>query len=168
MKTILIHSNSNRNKALTNDFQTRLDQAMVIAKEKDIDSILITGGVRDSKNKTESDIALEYISKDCTSNIFIESRSKTSVENIVYSQNILKDFINLEELIVVSSDYHLPRLRYLYKKHFKLDIPKISFLGSKSGFTILKRMYEYILYIYYLIDPNEKFLAKVTKNVFRK
>ena len=107
----------------------RLECAIKILKSKNIDSILLTGGIGVNGNFNES----EYMKKAllnfgiAENKILVDDKSTTTEENIVNYIQILRDtnLINNKKIVLVSNQAHLRRIGMELKKQLngnKFDI----------------------------------------------
>lgn len=103
----------------------RLETALNVANEYENAYVLVTGGGTAAENPsaTEADCMAEWliengISKD---RIIIENKSLTSTENALYSNTIIKnEYPWIENVVIVTSDYHVPLGSILYNTQFIL------------------------------------------------
>ncbi len=168
MDIVIVHGNKIRKDgSISFDYKSRLDTAINTAKENSCDLIVITGGSVRKGFESDSYYGFQYI-KDLTDiNTILEQESKTSVENILFTVNILKGIKKIGRVYVVSSDYHILRLRYLYKNLFKVKFKEIFFVGSKSSFSMFKHIVDFVILLYYLFDIYEEYIPSITKKIFR-
>ncbi len=96
----------------------RINHLLQINQDIKVKNIVISGGVGLLGNFNES----EYIQKKLDNkikNIFLESKSRTTKENIDYSLSIIKsnNLISDGKLLLISDKWHLKRIkRYMKKK----------------------------------------------------
>ena len=168
MNIVIIHGNKiGKNGKISFDYKNRLEKGIGVAKEKNCELILITGGSVRKGFESDSYYGYQYIKDKTECNTILERESKTSVENILYTVQILVAIKDLNTVYVVSSDYHILRLKYLYKKLFKIPFKEIFFIKSKSQNTTLKSVIDFIILLYYMLDIYEEYIPKITKRIFR-
>lgn len=106
----------------------RVEECIQLYKEGFIDKILISGGIGyvniDRKtpeaHKLKNILINNGIPED---DIIIEDKSRSTIENIDYSLNILKDMYDLDtiSLGVITSDFHIKRCIELLRKRLGND-----------------------------------------------
>ena len=113
--------------SMKDELKGRLLKAVSIAREYPDAYILVTGGGTASKNKdaTEADVMAEFlISKGINSEqIIIENRSQTTVENAIFSSEIICDkYPEITKAVMVTSDYHVPFGAVLFETAFQTNV----------------------------------------------
>lgn len=129
--------------------KTRLDKALEIANEKPDIKIIVTGGIGQGENFSESYVSKKYLIQNGIheNRIFMEEKSTNTFENIKYAKEILGDIKNSA---VVSSDFHLFRARLIMKEH-GLNPKGISSETATFGLNILYNIREYFSVIKHLV-----------------
>lgn len=100
----------------------RIKRVLDLSLQHSTSKILITGvyskntlevllRAHDTKNKTEDEI-FQYYSRI----IDLDYKAKNTYENIEQTIQIIKKDKSIKKILVVSSDYHLPRINYLFNK----------------------------------------------------
>lgn len=140
MKYIIIHGHNNFGLTLTDDLYRRCNKALSITA----DAIYCSGGIFfNSQNNIPVSVAMKkYLTGATSLPITTEEYSVTTIENV---ERLLPYFNSSDELVIISSWYHLPRLFIVWKtlgKHLST-----SFIGSSARFSI-KRLFLEILGIY--------------------
>ena len=130
----------------------RLERSIEILKEKEIDNILISGGIGVKGNFNEADYMKERLLKNGIkeNKILIENKSTTTEENIINSIQILKskNLIENKTIVLVSNQIHLKRISMEIKRQL-----------SNSNTNII---YEYPL------NDSFSFIKIITNNKLRK
>lgn len=107
----------------------RLKTAIDILKNKNIDRILLTGGIGVYGNFNESEYMKDILIKHGIKKemILIEDKSTTTEENIINCLEILKKYelIKNKKIVLVSSEAHLNRIGMELKKQSKDNIFEI-------------------------------------------
>ena len=68
-------------------------------------------------------------------NLILESNSNSTIENGINVANVLNSISeNIQELILISSEFHLKRCMAIMKKYYKENIDYI-LVPAKDGFT---------------------------------
>ena len=113
----------------------RLDAGIDLLNKKKAKNIIMSGGFGDHFNKTKKSLAYhmkEYALKKGVPNksIVLEEKSYDTVDNIIFSKILLKRH-DWKSLFLVSSKYHMPRIKMICKfimpKNYKLK-----FVGVKT------------------------------------
>lgn len=93
----------------------RLDVAVDYLKQYEHVQVIVSGGQGDDEPATEASVMAQYLIEagiDPT-RIQLEENSTSTYENLSYSKDLLPEGIN--EITIVSNDFHLARARYLAK-----------------------------------------------------
>lgn len=129
-------------------------------KNGKISKILLSGGVGTfnlDRKKTEASKLVDYFLDKGVSydDLIIEDKSKTTIENVDNSFNILRDLYDLDKTTfsVITSDFHLLRSVLLFEK--KLGHSVVGY-GVKSKYSFLKKRILLIKEVYQLISLSNK------------
>ena len=107
----------------------RLDRGIKLF-DKDKYIIVSGGKVQDCKH-TESYQMKRYLENIIPSDkIITEARSKNTIENARMCLSIIQDLGNVKNITVISSKFHIRRVRKIFNHHFKR---KITYIGSADG-----------------------------------
>ena len=121
----------NKNNKIHPILKKRLD--FFIKKYKKGDKVILSGGNPSKNTHTEAFIMSKYIKKHLDikkSHILLESRSLNTQENIFFILKIL-DKYNINNVSLITSSWHLKRVKTLFKKMSERKI-NISYLGSRK------------------------------------
>jgi len=158
MNILVIHAkNLTEKDEIDFDYKQRLDKAIELANNQNLDKIIILGGYVRKAKISQAKAGETYLKDKVKLPIMLEEKSITSIENLVN----LKQLISENDILtVVSSDYHNARLVFLYSKY----IPnKKIFIGATSNFTGVKKLVELVYLGYAKVDSREKYLSKWLK-----
>jgi len=130
--------------------------------------LLFSGGSSDGVSKPEGSIMMEEyaltqgIKKEC---MFVEDKSRTTVENLEFSKKIIEDFCPFNtlgwwrpEIVICTSSYHIRRATVLAKLIMPL-FDKISFIHTEEVVTQEQQDHEWSLlfnYIHVMCDRDIK------------
>lgn len=91
-------------------FRERINHAITLYKKGVVEHIIFTGGLGQNEVMTESEVALKYALAEGVpaDAIYIEKISKTTYQNIVQAQTLIKKH-NLKTLLLVSDPLHMKR-----------------------------------------------------------
>jgi uncharacterized SAM-binding protein YcdF (DUF218 family) len=91
-------------------FEERIKHAIALYRKGIISKILFTGGVGNGKQYAESEVARNYALKQGvhSSDIFIDTVSKTTQQNLLETQKLLKLHV-LHSAIIISDPLHMRR-----------------------------------------------------------
>ena len=118
------------------ELTARAEKAIEIFKKKQAKKIIASGG-KTSPNKkgiTEAEGMKQYLigRKIPARSIVKEENSKDTIGNALFTKTKILDSSNWKKILIVTSDYHIPRAKYIFQKilgnKFKLD-----FQSSKSN-----------------------------------
>lgn len=91
----------------------RVDKGLMLAKQGVVTTLAMTGGRDDEDFRIEGDFMAAYaIEKGYKGRVLIESRSRSTKENLEFSAPILKA-ANIKSVMIVSEPYHLWRTEKL-------------------------------------------------------
>lgn len=145
---VLAHSIENGN--LSDIGKDRVEKAIELYKSNLASKILMTGGFGKHFNTTKVPTA-EWMKRYAIklnvlkNKILKEDKSRNTIENLLYSKNIVKKH-NWKYIIIVTSDFHILRTKYIFRKLFgrkykAIFVPVKTFIGVKRYFIyILKEI----------------------------
>ena len=166
MKGIILHGNKLLpDGSLSLDMKNRIAAMLNLINNDSFDLVIVTGGKTRKGFVSEAEAILDDIQNIISTQILLEDKSRTTYENIKY----LKDYLDTnicDEYIVITSKNSLRRFKYLYKKHLPEYFGKIRFVTANNENNLKTFIYECLLYVWQLFDPNEK-LARPFVRFFR-
>ena len=120
----------------------RVDIATKLYEAGRVNKLIFTGGKGGISNKNNEDIAEAVIMKKLLlekgineQDLILESNSNSTIENGINVANVLNSISeNIQELILISSEFHLKRCMAIMKKYYKENIDYI-LVPAKDGFT---------------------------------
>lgn len=99
---------------VSNTLKLRLDKAIEYYNKHKAVNIIVSGGQGNYENITEALAMKNYlVSNGVNINNIIEENKATTLENIIYSKKILDNMNNKGKVLIVTSDYHLFRGRFI-------------------------------------------------------
>lgn len=123
---------------LSRDFKRRILKSIEISQSKNIQTIILTSGVL-FRGQPLSDLAFDYFRKNEIYPIrcILEKQSLDTVSEAIYSRKIL-DKLNFNKVYVITSDWHLKRVKYIFSKIFneKYKVKYFGIEGFKTGWII--------------------------------
>lgn len=111
---IILGAKVNRD-GVSKTLKLRLDKAIeYYNKNKDI-NIIVSGGQGKDEIMTEALAMKKYLVKSGVDekNIILENKATTTLENIIFSKEIIEDLNFGNRALIVTSDYHLLRGRFI-------------------------------------------------------
>lgn len=137
MKYIVIHGEINKGWELSNDLKLRCDTARDLRK---FEKVICTGGIfQESQQGIPVSVAMKsYLG---ISNVITEDESITSIDNV---EKLLPYFKDTDEITVITSWYHIVRMKFIWKYIGKRNV---TLIGSPASFT-LKRLFLELLGLY--------------------
>ncbi|MGM0438942.1 MAG: YdcF family protein [Patescibacteria group bacterium] len=133
---------------LPEQVKKRLDKAINVSKERGVDRFLVCGRwsflFTDSEtpSTTEARLMKKYLINQGVNenNIFLEEKSMDTISNAYYAKT--EYFLPEKEkgAIVISSNYHIPRVKYIFEKTFGEEY-SLEFIGIETDNSqkLLKR-----------------------------
>lgn len=93
----------------------RLDKAIEYYNENEHINIIVSGGQGKDEIMTEASAMKEYLVENGVNrnNIILEDKATTTLENIIFSKSIMKNLNLGNRALIVTSDYHLFRGRFI-------------------------------------------------------
>ena len=128
--------------SMKKELEGRLFKAVSIYKKYPNSYILVTGGGTATQNKqaTEANCMADWLEENGVSRdkIIIENKSQTTIENALFSAEILNDkYPKIDKITIVTSDYHISYGALLFETVFEV--------GSSNG---MKEMHVVANYAY--------------------
>lgn len=110
----------------------RVDKGMMLADKGVVATLAMTGG-RDNENyRIEADLMAAYAKeKGYTGTILVETKSRSTKENLEFSAPLLKS-ANISSVIIVSEPYHLWRTEKLVNAGHLGQNLKVSYAAAPS------------------------------------
>lgn len=132
----------------------RLETALESAKKYPNAYVLCTGGGTASAAPgiTEADVMAQWLMKHgiAEERIIVENRSLTTSQNAIFSCQILrKDYPEITQAAIISSDYHIPWGKVLFEAQFLLEDHPITVV-SNAAFQTGKKISDSALLRYQL------------------
>ena len=96
---------------ISDTLRLRLDEAINYYNKNQSVNIIVSGGIGEGETVSEASAMKNYLVENGveSNNIIKEEKSNTTLENIVYSIDIIEELNISKEVIIVTSDYHLFR-----------------------------------------------------------
>ena len=115
MDTMIVLGAKVNKYGVSKTLKQRLDKAIEYYNENKHINIIVSGGQGKDEVMTEARAMENYLVKNGVNedNIILENKATTTLENIMFSKEIMED-LNLEnKALIVTSDYHLFRGRFI-------------------------------------------------------
>ncbi|WP_419726178.1 YdcF family protein [Terrisporobacter petrolearius] len=115
MNTMIVLGAKVNKDGVSKTLKQRLDKAIEYYNENKHINIIVSGGQGKDEVVTEARAMKNYLVKNGVDkdNIILENKATTTLENIMFSKEIMED-LNLEnKALIVTSDYHLFRGRFI-------------------------------------------------------
>lgn len=136
MKIIIILGEKlKENGQMSLNLKYRLDKGAELYNKNNL--IIVSGGnVQQSVRFPEAHKMKRYLIKTYgikTNNIIEERSSQDTIENAKYCLEIINNRKNVSEIIIVSSEFHIKRVEYIFNYYFRNVKFPIHFNSSKNG-----------------------------------
>ena len=120
----------------------RIDQATSLYKEGRVEKLILTGGKGGISNQNNENVPEAELMKDTlvkngisSQDLILDNSSNSTIENGINGAKILNNLNeNIQEVILISSEFHLKRCMAIMKKYYKANIYYI-LVPAKDGFT---------------------------------
>ena len=108
----------------------RLDKTFELYNTGNYDYIIVSGGKVDNNEYTEAYQMKRYLIKlkIPANKIIKEERSRDTIENAVECQKII-DNLDVQEITIVTSDFHLERVKHVFNDFFQY----VKYVSSNNG-----------------------------------
>lgn len=115
----------------------RLNCALSVLKEKKIDNIILSGGIGVHGNFNESEYMLSFLkSNGVNTNIILENKSSTSLENAMNCIDILKERSLLDkDIVLVTNEFHMRKVAMMLKSFSEIHLSLIYEYPAESIYT---------------------------------
>jgi uncharacterized SAM-binding protein YcdF (DUF218 family) len=139
----------------------RTEKSIELYNEERVSKIIFTGGFNTRKDISEAQyMANIAIKKGVDKNdIVLEEKSSTTIGNAYYSQ-IIMDNSEFNSAIIVTSPYHIRRVKYIFKKI--MNNKQLRFEKHKNNFNFLEsfsyliKEFKIFLILIFLYKANTK------------
>lgn len=119
----------------------RIDQATSLYKEGRVEKLILTGGKGGISNQNNENVPEAELMKDTlvkngisSQDLILDNSSNSTIENGINVAKILNNLNeNIQEVILISSEFHLKRCMAIMKKYYKANIDYI-LVPAKDGF----------------------------------
>lgn len=155
MTIVILGGGIDKNGNFPQYVKKRLDKAIEIFEKNKNSKILVSGKYSFLYPKnlippiTEAQAMKNYLIKRgiLKKNIFLENKSKDTMSNAYYAKKTYFILKKEKKAKIITSEFHLPRVKYIFKKVFGKDykfqyIPVSSNLNKKSAEKVKKRQKE--------------------------
>ncbi len=101
------------------DIHTRIHKACELFSQRRIDEILITGGATNKEvSCTEAKVMAKLLKEKVGMHIILEEKAKDTIGNAIYSKEIIIKKKLPKNIIIITSDYHMPRALRIFQHIF--------------------------------------------------
>jgi uncharacterized SAM-binding protein YcdF (DUF218 family) len=133
-------------------FKERINHGIWLYKNGYVKYLIFTGGFGRNSEYSEASVGMNLAVKNSVpaEKIFIEEKSRITLENIFYAKNIIKDN-SFDKIIMVSDPLHMKRAITM-AKDFNLNVyssptPTTRFISLKTKLNFL--FYELFFFLFY-------------------
>lgn len=117
---ILVFGGGVRENAPSPELKERLDLAVSLLRAAPSSLCIVSGGSGETGHTSEAFVMYRYLTESgiLPQRIFLETSAADTRQNIVFSMELMKgEEMENRNLICVSSDYHIPRIRILCREY---------------------------------------------------
>lgn len=145
MHILVLGGCNDENEFLDNYTKERCDKVITIINHSDennsIKKVHLSGGMNENFNKSNSnhsEICKNYIlSKVNFNNFILHSENNSTIDEAIYFGKYFENII--DDIIIISNDWHIERVKYLFNKTFKFyNVTNFKFISIKSNNLKLK------------------------------
>ena len=135
---IILGEKLNRDGSISSILKHRLDKFINMRNKRKYNIIVSGGKVEKKAHHTEAYKMKKYlinignISKD---KIITENKSQNTIENALFLKKIISKYSNIKSITIITSKFHIKRVKYIFNYYFKTLNTTIHFLASKNGLT---------------------------------
>src|SRR3989344_9238895 len=167
MNIIIVHGEKPpKFKTMHRELRERLEEALKLLEKESFHLLVVTGGPTRKGVIAEAEIAYQYVKDKVRVPILIEKEARTTSENIRFTKLLLVGKL-IDQAVVITSKRRIRRASYLYKKLWHELHPHISFHPAADHRSSVHSLAELFYLLISIIDPYEKYLARIPKKIFR-
>lgn len=158
---IVLGKKLDENSIMLPQLEKRIEKAVEVYRKKSIEKIIMSGKYGYSldyrPSKTEAQAMKEYAIELWVNekDIYLEEKSQDTIWNVYFTRQMIED---TRSIVVITSDYHLVRVKYLFDKIFE-DEFSINYIGTDT--KLEKHEYQNKI-------QREKKIKRLTKKLFAR
>lgn len=121
----------------------RVEKAISLYKKNKYDVVIFTGGPNKTKipeSEMMRGLSFEVIP---VNRIITEEKSLSTIQNAIFTWELIKDK-DIKKLTVLTSNFHIKRSRYIFKKLYAHMGVSINFIASKDNLRPVARFMRWI------------------------
>ncbi len=133
--------------------KNRLEAAVTLLEARPDAVCVVSGGQGENETVPEAEAMRAYLEERgiAPERIYMEDESHNTYENIVNSKNLIDDLgLEYDRIIGVSSDFHIPRVEYLFD-YYDIELnTRVETVASRSpgfGYYFTSVVREYMAYV---------------------
>lgn len=151
--------------AASETFKARIAAGVRLMEEDSRYWILISGGITRKGLRSEADLGFSLVPRHLRHRVQLERDAVSTSANVTCVRRMLEGF-RLDELVIVTSVYHVPRTRLLVKRYWPEVLPVARFVGVGQSSWWLQAK-ELALIAALMVDPGERLLFPALRAVKR-
>lgn len=135
---IILGEKLNRDGSISSILKHRLDKFINIQNKKNYKIIVSGGKVEKKALHTEAYAMKRYlmnIGNVPKEKIITENKAQNTVENALFSLKIISKYTNIKSITIITSKFHMKRVKHIFNHYFKNLNANIVFLTTKNGLT---------------------------------
>jgi len=147
----------------------RLDKAKDAISRGGADLLVISGGQTRKNAPTEAEMGQAYVSSTITIPVLLEKNAHSTSENIQFSKKLLAEqhITPIDRLTVITGRKRIWREKYLFRRLWAAMFHQTTFLPATDLHPFHYYGVELVYLLSAIVDPAEKFIARLTKKIFR-
>lgn len=131
-------------------------------------SVVVTGGETRRGCQSEAASGAAFLDSRVSVPVLREEHARTTSENVRRVKSLMQNrSVAPTSYLVITSKTRLFRVRYLYRRLWPERFLHAQFIGAKDTYAFWYLFLERLYFLYNLIDPRERTLARMTKKFFR-
>jgi uncharacterized SAM-binding protein YcdF (DUF218 family) len=147
------------------ELKLRVKKALELLDEKEVNSIIITGGATRKGLPSEADVAAEGIPSFIKDHhLHLECEARSTAERILNVKKMFTDRSRIDGLTIITGPYHVPRTRLLFRYLWPKILPRLSF-SPVGPYSLREIITEAILFPIAFIGFILSLLKKFFKDV---
>lgn len=144
----------------------RLEKAMEIINKDGADLLVISGGQTRHNAPSEAEMGQAYLGNKISIPILLEKNARSTSENIRFTRKLLADR-RIDRLTVITGHKRLWRVKYLCRGLWADLYSRTTFIGATDLHSFWYYGAELVYFFFAIVDPAEKYAARLTKKIFR-
>ena len=122
---------------------SRIQKTVKLYRKHDYDKVILSGGATNYP-VAEADMAAVFMHNTIPAEkLVLERNSKLTIHNALFVWELIKDR-GVSKMTIVTSDFHLRKVKHIFSRIFEHTKIKLDFVGAKSKIGLFARLNYFI------------------------